>query len=753
MAQKLYKIIWLVLILGLSTSCSSPSSKSDDDVLAALEDVESGGESEPAEFGSDEEVASNEEGIEDEIIDSEDFGGDEVMDSSDESADDIADSEPAEEDFGSEEEMSEEPEQMAETQSMENEMEEPLADEMAQEEAPFEDEPVFAEEPGVTAEPMMAGAAEAEVTDIEYRSNEQGGAIVIKTSAATPYTTRLNPETNQFVVEIQNVNLADRFKRPYIMKDFGAAFKAINAYQNPGTTTARVVIQMQASNEPLVQQEGHSIIVIPQGEMSMAQAEAVPPAEDAAAVAAGPSAAPAEADSFEDDPTWRSSYDTQKAEEQAKILGARTLDEFMTESNEFFGRRISIETKDADIRDVIGFIAEESGVNLVMSDDVQGKISLRLRRVPWDQALIIVMRAKNLGYIRQGNVLRISQLASLQKEAADAQAIVQSQKGLSPLKVKVIPISYAQIKDLTTQIKEFLTPNRGKVVGDERTSALIVTDTNDVLTKIERLVKELDIPPTQVMIEGKIVEATETFQKDVGLNWGFTGANTTISASGGDNGRPIDLNFGYAFQPFTNDAVSALANAFNLRVGRMSFLGNLSSTLALAEKDNLVRIISSPRIVTMNKSPAEITQKGETISIKQTKDPLTDEITKSSTRVPVKLELKVTPQITAEGSVILDVEVLREFAGAEADQDTKDRPVNSRSAKTKVLVQNGQTAVIGGIYQSDETQSESGFPGLRKVPVLGWLFKADSKKTEKNELLLFLTPRILNPEAQTAKGS
>ncbi|MEK6554150.1 MAG: type IV pilus secretin PilQ, partial [Bdellovibrionota bacterium] len=174
---------------------------------------------------------------------------------------------------------------------------------------------------------------------------------------------------------------------------------------------------------------------------------------------------------------------------------------------------------------------------------------------------------------------------------------------------------------------------------------------------------------------------------------------------------------------------------------------DLNAQLALAQTDSMVRIISSPRIVTMNKQQAEILQKGEVITVNSTVD-TGGNTSSTAIRTPVQLKLNVTPQVTNEGSVLLDVDVLREFAGAVVDTATKARPVNSRSAKTKVMVPNGQTAVIGGIYQNDEQSGESGIPGLKDIPVFGWLFKSKNETREKNELIIFLTPRILNAKDQ-----
>lgn len=659
----------------------------------------------------------------------EEFGDDEVSEEA--AQDEVAQEEPAQEQQAEPaEEGFDEEEAVAQEEPAEPAPEEPMAEEPL-EQANVE-EPV--EPAAEEQEPLnqSANSTQNKVTAINYLSSANGGTIEIKTSVQATYNVRPNADTNQYIIEIQNALLADSLKRPYIMKDFEGAFGAINAYQNSGASTSRIVVQLKGGGEPVISQEGNTILVMPPGEsggaaVTTAVAEPVPEVTP-------------EAD------TDAESYDTKNAAESEKVLSARTLDEFLTGSGKFFGRPISIQTNDADIRDVISFIAEESGVNLVISDDVDGKVSVKLRQVPWDQALVIVMRSRGLGYVRQGNVLRITKLSSLQAEATTAKEIVESQKKLTPLKVKVLPISFANVADLATQIKPFLSIERGQVVSDSRTSTVIITDTAEVLMRVERLVKELDIPPAQVMIEGKIVEASETFTRRVGVNWSLSGSPFEVSPAGGINGSALTLRPSLNVANFASN--QAGNGALSLRMGTMDFLGNLEASLSLAQADALVKIISSPRIVTMNKEKSLISQKGEVITIQSTKDQSNNTIS-TATRSAVELKLEVTPQITAEGSVVLDVNVLRQFPGAETDATTKARPINSREAKTKVLVPNGQTAVIGGIYQSDETETENGVPVLKDIPVLGWLFKQKSQERAKNELLLFLTPRILNAKDQT----
>ncbi len=607
------------------------------------------------------------------------------------------------------------------------------------------------------ATPGVSGPT-ADIRNIKFLANQSGGTIVIDGSTPLSHSTRVNSATNQFVVEVQNANLPDRLKQPYILKEFpDASFGAINAYQDAGASTVRVVIQMKVADfiEPVVQAEGNSLIVIPSGTGGERPIVAENGVEgvggQGSAETAIEEAQVEEVPGAEDLSNEENSYDVASASIDQKALGSKSLNEYLTGNNKFYGRPISIQVKDADIRDVLSFIAGESGTNMIIADEVDGNISLKLREIPWDQALVTVMKAKGLGYVREGSVIRINTLNNLEREAQDARRILETQRKLDPLRVKVIPVSFAQVEALIEQIRPFLTQERGNIVADQRTSSLIITDTDEALKKAERLVRELDVAPAQVIIEGKIVEAVETFNRTLGINWSASGSTVQLSDKGGLNNGPINLSSSLGV---TNLGSTALSTPFQLdmQVGTLEFLGNLTAQLKLAETDNLVNVISSPRIVAMNKQKAKISQDSESISISGVADQ-GGTVTKKVERTPVIVGLEVLPQITSDGSVIMDVVVERQFPGPVEDTETKARAINKRRAETRVLVKNGSTAVIGGMYNSSDTKSETGVPMLKNIPVVGWLFKSQSVQNEKNELLIFLTPRILNLQDQAPKAA
>ena len=552
-----------------------------------------------------------------------------------------------------------------------------------------------------------------EITDIRYLANQAGGTVVVDATGALNFESRFNPQNGQYVIEVNNATLPEKLKRPFLMKDFTGSFGSINAYQTPGEGNVRIVVQLKPgySDEPTVQAEGNSLVV-------------VPPAMTATSLQASQSGGGLDA------------VAAQKT--AAGPLGARTLEEFLMNNHKFYGKPLSLQVRDADIRDVISFISEDSGSNIVMSDQVSGRISLKLRKIPWDQALVSVMRSKNLGYTRQGNVIRISTMKELQDESNYAREMLKAQTEYAPVKAKVIPVNYANVETLQTQVKEFMS-KEGRVVVDARSNSILLTDREDILDKVGKIITALDVEPNQVLIEGKIVEASEDFSTTVGVRWSASGSPITLAQTGGALGTPLELRPNMVFG---NNGDAVLPNTVGLRLGALDFLGDLEAALSLAESDQTAKIISSPRVLAMNREKAEIGQVGEVISIVTIQNGVVGNATITENRLPVTLKLTVIPQITSDGSVIMDMDVIRQFAGAEVNPTTRSRPINSRTAKTKVLVKNGETAVIGGIYQVDEGQSETGVPLLKDIPVLGWLFKQRQTTKLKNELLIFLTPKI-----------
>lgn len=540
------------------------------------------------------------------------------------------------------------------------------------------------------------------VLNIEYLAKDFG-KILISTSSPTPFSVKMNEELNQVIVEIDNVDLPARLRRPYSLQDFNSSIGALTAYQDSGSSKANIIVQLKdGAPIPAVQESPQGIVIDPTGTMT-SLAKGTP------------------------------------ASEQIP-LGGQSLEEFLAGDPKYYGRPISLQVKNADVSDVINLIAEESGANIVQ-DGVEGKISLKLRQVPWDQALVLVMRTKRLGYTRQGNVLRVTSLDALQKETSEARKMRDERIAMEPLTSEVVPINYASVEEMATQLKAFLSP-RGTAVGDKRTNTLVVTDTDQIVSNVKLLIKGLDITPPQVLIEAKIVEARDSFSSDLGVSWGPIGNPVSL---GQTSAGPLSLT------PRADSRFGPTGGGMllGLNVGTFDFFGSLDLNLALSETEDKVKVVSSPRIQTLHNREATIVQ--------QTEIPINNAIalpgggTQDNVQFrPVKLELKVKPLVTTDKTIILDVNVVREFLGVAT---LGQPPINSRSANTQVLVGDGKTAVIGGIYTSDAVDGESGVPYFRDLPFVGWLFRGRTNRADKTELLVFLTPRVIQHEGGTRMSS
>lgn len=550
-----------------------------------------------------------------------------------------------------------------------------------------------------------------EVTDLRYSSAHNGGTIIIRTNTRANYRLREVPEQKQVIVEVANASLPDRLKRPYITREFNQAISAINAYQDPGSTTARFVVQLRNEERLRAEQRGNEIFLAPERmasaeSISVSSAEVEASAQDAARGGAG------------------------GAPKDGLPLSGTNLDDFNSSTMRFYGKPISIEVRETPVAQVINFISDQTGANLVVAEEVTGNITLKLKQIPWDQALLLVMKSKQLGYVRQGNVLRIAPLDRLQLENENARRVIEAQRAAEPLRVRVVPVSFADVTKLSAQVKEFLSA-RGKVVADARTSALIITDIADNIERATNLIKALDVPPLQVQIEAKVIEARESFSRSIGVNW--RSVPTEPTSLGGDLSITPTVTVAPGSAP--------LGGQLGISLGTLDVIGDLNATLGLLEDNNEIKVISSPKVVAMNNETANIAQ---TTKIPYNVVTTTGTVTVQNTQTAdVRLSLDVTPQITSSSDVIMVVNINRDFASA-PPPGVQQPTVNTRQAKTKVMVQSGQTAVIGGIYQSDMSQSDRMVPGLGRLPLIGWLFRSRINENSKNELLLFLTPRILN---------
>jgi len=424
---------------------------------------------------------------------------------------------------------------------------------------------------------------------------------------------------------------------------------------------------------------------------------------------------------------------------------------------EFTGESLSLNFQNIEVRAVLQLLADFTGLNIVVSDEVQGSVTLRLQNVPWDQALDIILNTKQLGMRRVGNVLLVApaeRLHAQEKQQLEAEKVVAD---LAPLRSELIQLNYASASDMQKLLKikeNSLLSDRGNVAFDERTNTLLVQDTSKNLNSIRELITELDIPIRQVLIESRIVVAASTFARELGVRFGFTGFkqrgdNGLVSSSGSSESTDIitqsaieNFNDGGPLRP---TEIGGLDDRLNVDLPVQNPAGRLA--LAILGVDYLLdlelsalqtegqgEVISNPRVLTGNNQEAIIEQGQETKFIAR------GDNSSSLDSIQALLQLKVTPTITPDDRVLMKLEIKDDRPG----QQLPDRIViDRRRIVSSVLVDNGETVVIGGIYQEEKTEGETKVPWLGDVPVLGYLFKTRQKNSNRRELLVFITPRIV----------
>jgi len=395
----------------------------------------------------------------------------------------------------------------------------------------------------------------------------------------------------------------------------------------------------------------------------------------------------------------------------------------------YHGRRVTLEFSDADIRKIFQLIAEVSNLNFLVSDEVSGTITIKLVNVPWDQALDVILDAKGLGMQRDGNIVQIKPRAKIQTQAEEELAAKKVAEHAMELKTALFEVNYASVNDIAAQFSALKT-DRGTITKDERTARVIVKDIQPAIDEMRQLLKNLDIPERQVMIEARIVEATSTFTRDLGIQWGLTYRDGSASVAGISS---VDTGFGGVVSSTSGPGTSGSGGlGLGMTFGKLTSNIQLDMRLSASASIGLVKVISTPKVVTLNNKAAKISQ-GQSIPYQTT----SAEGTKTEF-VEAALTLEVTPHITADGSVSMKIKASNNSPGTGTPP-----PINKKEATTELVVANGETTVIGGIYQDNDTEADTGVPYLSDIPLLGWLFKSNSKNKTKTELLIFITPKVL----------
>ncbi|WP_339524844.1 type IV pilus secretin PilQ [Pseudomonas sp. EL_65y_Pfl2_R96] len=447
------------------------------------------------------------------------------------------------------------------------------------------------------------------------------------------------------------------------------------------------------------------------------------------------------------EPSGAFDYSTYQTDNKLTVsIRPMTVDDLQKRNTERFaytGEKLSLNFQDIDVRSVLQLIADFTNLNLVASDTVQGGITLRLQNVPWDQALDLVLKTKGLDKRKIGNVLLVApadEIAARERQELESQKQIAE---LAPLRRELLQVNYAKAADIAKLFQsvtsaEAKIDERGSITVDERTNNIIAYQTQDRLDELRRIVAQLDIPVRQVMIEARIVEASVDYDKQLGVRWGGskTGGNWTGSG-GASPGNPITGQS--TSQPFVDLGATSATSGIGI-----SFITDntlLDLELSAMEKTGNGEIVSQPKVVTADKETAKI--------LKGTEIPYPESSSSGATSVtfkPAVLSLEVTPQITPDNRIIMEVKVTKDqpdYANLVLGQP----PINKNEVNAKVLINDGETIVIGGVFSNTQSKVVDKVPFLGDVPYLGRLFRRDVVSEKKSELLVFLTPRIMNNQA------
>jgi type IV pilus assembly protein PilQ len=570
------------------------------------------------------------------------------------------------------------------------------------------------------------------ITGVNFNGAVNPSEISIEADGPIVFDKQESAEDKQVILEIKGATINDLASKTIDTSSFDSNISMISPYQVQGQSEiVRVVIQLRGP--------GTADVIPGQNSLKIT----IPNPKDSSSSAA--------------------TSQTPKS----------PLDEFTQnkETQKFSGKPVTLQIRDGDVEDVLRLIGEASGFNVIIGDDVKGKVTLSLVDVPWDQALDVVLQTMHLGADRSNNILRVGTLTNLTAEKSAELSASKAAQAAMPRITRVFPVSYARLSDLQGLLAKFAsggasTGSSGGSLGstggggsagsldssivqlDERTNSIVVRDTMENLDRMRKLIEILDTQTPQVMIEAKVIEATEGFSKSLTGSLGFGGTGDTSAFGSFAGANPLDPLIGTPGVFSAGSAITSLSNAAGSLNGTfglspsVSFLpgiSRLNAVLSWGESENQLKIVSSPKTVVLNKEKANIIE-GTPVLVPGT-------TTQNGITVPANtvqsanVSLEVKPIVTNDGSILMELSV------------SKDVPVNlgsglggigTRNIKTTVLVESGSTLVIGGIYTMQTDHTSSGFPILRKLPIIGALFGSENESTNRSELFIFITPRILN---------
>lgn len=594
-----------------------------------------------------------------------------------------------------------------------------------------DDETVPAPQPPeekLVSQPVVVPDTTATMTNIEFTTLEGGKSdIVVQTNQPVRYDVRLQGDDKINLI-LYNTIIPDHHKRPILTHYFKSAVESLMPKSIPGGDKNSVVVISTRQKVP------YRVVQI-ENEISMffEPSTVEPPAFDKAKKKVVSGETVEEKVTMSGLGTLQPKPDLKTDEEKKKTL----QEEILGVKKEYTGEKIKLDFYETDIKNVFRILRSVGGKNFAIDKDVKGSVTLTLEDpVPWDQVLDLVLKMNNLGMKQEGNVVRIATLDRLQKEEKLIQDTIKArqksleqQKSLEPMVTEYIPINYSDANnDIKPHVEKILTPKRGTVSVNSRTNMVIITDTQDKIDQAKELIFRLDKVTPQIMIEAKVVEVTKDFSQSLGLGLSFNKPQTAHT------GRDRD------FSVALNHPLSAASHAVSFNFFRLlgsDFL-NLKAELSASETKGDVKVISSPRILTLDNKKAMIKQGLEYAYLER------DSSGGSSVKFKnIDLLLEVTPHVTPDRRIAMTVFLTKN----DIDTVTDGIPsLSTNETQTELLVNNNDTIVIGGIVKTTDNDSSSGTPVLSGIPVLGRLFRTDIKKDKRNELLIFLTPAIVQLE-------
>jgi type IV pilus assembly protein PilQ len=543
-------------------------------------------------------------------------------------------------------------------------------------------------------------------------------------------------EDKQIIIDLENVKADAKVMRAFDTSEFSGTVVFVSPYKKPGTKSdIRLAIQLRDNARSIIDSVGNKVVLLIENRFGVFSKLKLDESKKLESAMSG---------GFS-----KSKINVPKSDKVEDIL------ENLVQSGEkkYIGKKITLNVKDIPIADILNMISETSSFNIILDSDVLRvpNLTLKLTNIPWDQALDTILDLSNLVATKNGNILQIT---TATKYLATQQASLAAQttaKQQEPLVTKIFPISYATLGEISGIITQYLTQGRGTLTQDSRTNSLIVKDTVEGIDRIRKIIDVLDTQTPQILIESKIVEVTERYSKDLGLtegiNFGYDPFGEVTRGIAPIGETAIDTGVsqqGPGFSIATAPA-SGARSFLGLIVNRFGRLSSLNLNLQLLEQESKAKIIASPRVITENKKAATINST-ETTQFEQVTVNADGSQTPTLVPISANLSLNVTPQVTNEGSIALQVSVSKSDIGT-APAPGRPPDTTSRSVNTNVLVDNGSTIVIGGVYRMTSSLTHSGVPFLKDIPLVGWLFRTSYKpENSKSEMVIFLTPRIINQE-------